>query len=52
MGYRRFENTLSDLEDCLEHINDDLGDSPYEEEARDQLIETCKQVLEQQTINN
>jgi len=52
MGYCRFKNTEGDLDDCLEHINDDLSDSPEEEESRDRLIETCKEILEQQTVND
>lgn len=39
MSYCRFRNTLIDLEDCYDNINDNLeGD---EEEARKQLIELC-----------
>ena len=45
MGYCRFENTLKDLEDCLEHIDDkDLNE--YEEPARKKLIKLCKEIAE------
>ena len=43
MSYCRFENTAKDLEDCLEHLEDDLGDT--EEEAREKLIELCENIL-------
>lgn len=40
MSYCRFRNTLADLEDCYEHIDDyDLSDE--EKEAKKQLIELC-----------
>jgi len=41
MGYCRFENTLEDLEDCYDHIDDDLRDSPEEARARKKLIRIC-----------
>jgi len=48
MAYCRFQNTVGDLEDCLEHINDDLSD--YEIEARDRLVELCKDILEEREV--
>lgn len=40
MGYCRFENTLPDLMDCYEHINDDdLSDR--EIKSRRRLLELC-----------
>ncbi len=40
MGYCRFENTLPDLRDCYEHINDDdLSDR--EIKYRRRLLELC-----------
>jgi len=40
MGYCRFENTLPDLRDCYEHINDDdLSDR--EIKSRRRLLELC-----------
>ncbi len=44
MGYCRFENTASDLEDCQEHLFDeDLSEE--EERARKRLIEICKEIV-------
>jgi hypothetical protein len=37
MGYVRFQNTVGDLRDCYNHIDDD-NLSPDEEKARKQLI--------------
>lgn len=45
MSYCRFENTLNDLRDCLEHINDEI-ESEREYKARVDLIETCKEIIE------
>lgn len=42
MPYCRFENTVGDLEDCLDHIEDDLGGDEYE--ARDELIRICVEI--------
>lgn len=44
MGHCRFENTSGDLEDCLEHLDDDLGNSSYEMEGRRRLVQLCKQI--------
>ena len=41
MSYCRFENTLTDLQDCYEHMeDDDLSES--ETKARRQLIIECR----------
>lgn len=46
MAYCRFQNTLSDLQDCYEHINDDdLSES--EKEARDALIDLAQTIAEE-----
>lgn len=45
MGYVRFENTTRDLDDCLEHMEDDVSES--EQEARKDLIALCVQIAEQ-----
>lgn len=46
MSYCRFHNTLRDLEDCKEHINDrDLSEE--EERARLRLIKVCKEVVKE-----
>lgn len=47
MSYCRFRNTLADLEDCLEHVNDDLSDNSEEEEARLQLVQLCREIVEE-----
>lgn len=40
MGYCRFENTLADLQDCYEHLNDD-DLSEEEKKAKEALIDLC-----------
>lgn len=46
MSYCRFENTLADFQDCFDHIMDeDL--SSTEERARKDMIELCKEIVEQ-----
>jgi len=39
----RFRNTLRDLQDCYEAM-DDMDISPVEQTAHDQLIELCQQI--------
>jgi hypothetical protein len=43
MSYVRFENTLSDLRDCAEHMDDDVSDTT-EERAREKLIRLCQRI--------
>lgn len=43
MSYVRFENTLRDLLDCYEHM-DDTGLSDEEERSRRALVELCSQI--------
>jgi hypothetical protein len=46
MSYCRFQNTVSDLEDCYEHMDDeDL--SPEEERARTRLIGICQDIAQE-----
>ena len=46
MSYCRFENTLQDLQDCYEHLNaTDISRS--EDRARYDLVELCRQILEE-----
>jgi hypothetical protein len=45
MSYCRFHNTYQDLQDCLEHIEDD-DLSAEETKYRKWLIETCEEILE------
>lgn len=44
MSYCRFENTLPDLMDCLEHIEDELT-SKTEQRARDALVIICREIV-------
>lgn len=43
MGYCRFRNTLIDLRDCAEHLNDELGQD--EAEARKRLVRLCQKII-------
>ena len=45
MSYCRFYNTLQDLRECYNYI-DDSDLSPEEEQARKKLIELCKEIAE------
>jgi hypothetical protein len=45
MGYCRFQNTLNDLRDCNNHI-EDTGLSEEEEKARTRLIALCREIAE------
>lgn len=44
MGYCRFENTLSDLQDCLDHMSDKLSGS--EARARRELLSLCQEIAD------
>mgnify|MGYP001767237279 CR=1 FL=1 len=47
MSYCRFENTYNDLQDCLEHINDNnLSNS--EKKFREKLIMICEDIINEQ----
>jgi len=39
MGYCRFENTLRELRECYDHLDDELRD--MEAKSRRRLIELC-----------
>ena len=45
MSYCRFQNTLSDLRDCYEHIEDD-DLSKEEDRARKNLVNLCRDILD------
>lgn len=45
MGYCRFQNTVEDLRDCADHLQDEL--SPEEERARQRLVELCLEIVEE-----
>lgn len=41
MSYCRFQNTLPDLRDCYENMDDDMEDKEEESRARKRLIKLC-----------
>lgn len=45
MSYCRFQNTLQDLRDCQENM-DDSELSPEEKRARKQLIDVCWRIAQ------
>jgi hypothetical protein len=45
MSYCRFQNTLPDLRDCEEHLDDD-DLSQEEKRARDRLIKVCIEIAD------
>jgi len=45
MSYCRFENTLSDLDVCYDHLNDKL--SKEESDARKKLVQLCKDIADE-----
>ena len=45
MSYCRFQNTLTDLRDCVEHMSeDDMSD--HELRARQSMIALCREIAE------
>jgi hypothetical protein len=46
MSYCRFENTVADLRDCYQNMDEDLDDSETEKAARASLIRLCKRIAE------
>ena len=44
MAYCRFSNTVNDLRECYDHIDDD-DLSEIEEKARKALISICKRII-------
>jgi hypothetical protein len=49
MGYCRFQNTLQDLRDCYEHMDDDLEES--EHSARARLLFLCQEIVDDYVVN-
>ena len=45
MSYCRFQNTLADLRDCYDHL-DDTDLSKEEQRARERLLETCRNIAD------
>lgn len=46
MPYCRFFNTLSDLRDCYDHMDDDKELSSEEERAKEKLIKLCGRIFD------
>lgn len=46
MAYCRFQNTLQDLRDCQEHMDDD-DLSEEERDAREELIDVCWRIAQE-----
>ena len=42
MGYCRFENTLKDLQDCEDHLDEELSET--EELAREELFSLIREI--------
>lgn len=45
MSYCRFQNTLNDLRDCHMNMDDPDSLSPDEKKAREQLLQTCAEII-------
>ena len=46
MSYCRFRNTLIDLQECADYINDD-DISPEEARAREYLVAVCTDIVDE-----
>ena len=46
MSYCRFQNTLEDLRDCYEHLNDFDTLEGEEKRAAKELIKLCKSIAD------
>lgn len=44
MSYCRFENTVNDLKDCYDHMDEIDDMSEHETKARERLLLLCKQI--------
>lgn len=44
MSYCRFQNTANDLEDCVEHMDDDLSDSELRAQSR--IVDMAYEIVE------
>jgi hypothetical protein len=51
MSYCRFRNTLSDLQDCVDYMDDD-DLSPEEAQARKCLVEVCAEIVEDWKVSH
>lgn len=48
MDHCRFQNTLMDLRDCQEHMDDDLSEE--ERDARAELIDVCWRIAKDYAV--
>ena len=46
MSYCRYENTVGDLRDCADNMDEDDDLSEYEQKARIQLIKLCIRIAD------
>ena len=46
MSYCRFENTLEDLRDCRDNLDDNLSNTKREARARIELVKVCQQIVD------
>ena len=51
MSYCRFTNTLEDLRDCYDNIDDIEDLSEEEARARERLIKLCKDIADDCGVN-
>jgi hypothetical protein len=45
MSYCRFYNTLRDLQDCYEHLDEELSGDEYI--SRKRLVEVCQDIIKE-----
>jgi hypothetical protein len=46
MSYCRFQNTVKDLEDCFNHMDQEDSMSASERDARKNLIHRCAEIVD------
>ena len=46
MSYCRFENTASDLRDCLDHFDEERELDKTEQAGRDEIIEMAEEIYD------
>ena len=51
MDYCRFRNTLEDLKDCLDNLDDNLSDHKDEARARIKLVEVCQRIANEADLD-
>jgi len=52
MSYCRFENTAKDLQDCINNWDLDEDASDYEIEAKKNIIEMAREIIEMEKCND